>query len=291
MKLQHSILSALLLLSTQLNAQTLLIAKGWQLLGTGVDVTDLSQFSNHAVYAYKDSNWVAYNTTESGFGTLTSLSSGEGFWINGEASDTITLSGTENSNNTLDVQSGWQLVAATNEICSSQLFSADSVNAVFGYENSTWKLYEPTSTTTDYSLLSTISKGSGFWINTSKSATLTPTLTITGSISDGYVKDARLEIASLETGSAISIIASSGSSESSLDNGIFTISILDPNDGGYVISSTAGTDESTGESYEGVLKSAISTDSCSAQTEVSQNITPITTLVAETVLVSTNTNS
>ena len=291
MTMKHSVISLLLMLSMQTNAQTLLIAKGWQLLGTGVAVTDLSQFSTHEVYAYKNANWVAYNATSSGFETLTSLNAGEGFWVNGADSETITLSGTEDTNTSLTVQSGWQLLAARNEICSAQLFGSDGVNAVFAYENSSWKLYEPTSTTSDFSQLSTITKGRGFWLNSSKSTTLIPTLTVTGSISDGYVKDARIEIASLETGSSLSIVADNNSSEASSDNGLFTISILNPDDGGYVISSTSGTDESTGESYEGVLKSVISTDNCEAQVQVSQNITPITTIVAETVLDTKNTNS
>jgi len=291
MKIKHSIIPFVIMLSMQINAQTLQIAKGWQLLGTGVAVTDLSQFSTHEVYAYKNNNWEAYNVTNSSFQKLSSLNVGEGFWVNGTDSETITLSGTEDTNSSLNVKSGWQLVAATNQICSSQLFTSDSVNAVFSYENSTWKLYEPTSTTSDFSQLSTISKGSGFWINSSKETTLIPTLTITGSISDGYVKDARLEIASLETRSSVSIIADNNSSEISSDNGLFTISILNPDDSGYVISSTSGTDESTGESYEGVLKSVISTDSCSAEVKVNQNITPITTLVTETVLDTKSTNS
>jgi len=291
MIMKHSIVPLLLMLSIQTNAQTLLIAKGWQLLGTSVSVTNLSQFSTHEVYAYKNSNWAAYNATGSGFETLTSLNAGEGFWVNGADSETITLTGTEDTNTSLAVQSGWQLLAARNEICSAQLFGSNGVNAVFAYENSSWKLYEPTSTTSDFSQLSTITKGKGFWLNSSKSTTLTPTLTITGSISDGYVKDARIEIASLETGSSLSIVADNNSSEASSDNGLFTISILNPDDGGYVISSTSGTDEATGESYEGVLKGVISTDSCEAQVEVSQNITPITTLVAETVLDTKNTNS
>jgi len=291
MKIKHSIIPILIMLTMQINAQTLLIAKGWQLLGTGVAVTDLSQFSTHEVYAYKNANWAAYNVANSGFATLSSLDSGEGFWINGTDSETITLSGTEDTNRSLTVKSGWQLVAATSQICSSQLFASDSVNAVFSYENNAWKLYEPTSTTSDFSQLSTISKGSGFWINSSKETTLVPTLTITGSISDGYVKDARIEIASLETGSSISIVADNNSSEASSDNGLFTISIMNPDNGGYIISSTSGIDESTGESYEGILKGVISTDSCGAEVQVSQNITPITTLVAETVLDTKSTNS
>jgi len=273
----------LLFLSNLLPAQTIYTAKGWQILGAKVDITDFSKFSG-TIFAYQNNNWLRYDSSNKSSATLSSISSGEGFWFNATDSSTVVLNGTDIATNSINVKSGWQLKAAINDICSAQLFNNDNIISVYSYNGSNWKLYNPKQTNSSQALLSYIRSGEGFWINSTSSTTLTPTLTITGAITDGYVKDARLEIASLNSNQTVSILSSSTSNSISNNNGAFRITIENPDSNGYVISSSSGTDEATGEDYEGVLKSVISTDECKADITIKQNITPITTLVAQSVL-------
>jgi len=295
MKIKNLTLVILFLFSIQLHAQTLLIAKGWQMLGAQVDITDINTtFTNNIVYAYQNGGWSALNSNEEGVSELTKISAGEGFWLNGVDSATIVLPGNDNTDSSINLTSGWQIKAAKNSLCSSQIFADSSVQSVYRFVDNNWKVYEANSASTEYPLLTTLEAGNGFWINSTKETTLHPTLTVSGNVVDGYIKDAKLEVASLATGNSLSILSSTSSSVLSSDNGAFSLSIANTSadtSSGIVITSTSGTDEATGETYEGLLKTVISTEGCQTSNELTQNITPITTLVTESVVDSQNTKS
>ena len=259
-------------------SQTLNIKTGWQLLGAKVTISDTSILNKHRVFAYQNGTWVS--NVDKTSTTLSSIDSGEGFWVNANTDETIKLTGTQNSAKTIDIVSGWQLKAAHSKICNSYLFDKNSVKSVFNFSSNSWKYYDPSGSPHNYQKSETISEGEGFWIYGNNSASLTPKLTVSGKVIDGYVKDARLEIASLDTGDSISIVSNTTDAD-----GSYNIVIENPTSNAYVIQSSTGIDQSTGESYEGIMKAIVSTNGCSGASSktTSQNITPITTLVSDAV--------
>jgi len=259
-------------------SQTLNIKTGWQLLGAKVTISDTSILNKHRVFAYQNGTWVS--NVDKTSTTLSSIDSGEGFWVNATNPETIKVTGAQNGAKTVDIVSGWQLKAAHSKICNSYLFDKNSVKSVFNFSSNSWKYYDPSGTPHNYQKSETINEGEGFWIYGNNSASLTPKLTVSGKVVDGYVKDARLEIASLDTGDSISITSNTTDAD-----GSYNIVIDNPTSNAYVIQSSTGIDQSTGESYEGIMKAIVSTNGCSGASSKtsSQNITPITTLVSDAV--------
>lgn len=71
---------------------------------------------------------------------------------------------------TVNVQSGWDLFGASEDISSMTPFDAACVKSVYAYQNGSWRIY-PTSD--DTQKITSIAKGRGFWVNGNSACTIT----------------------------------------------------------------------------------------------------------------------
>ncbi len=170
-------------------AATLSLSNGWNLVGTKIEITAGEKFSESSafssVWKWENSNWAVYLPGEAspgeyaaakGFGNLSTISPGEGFWVNSKGSQEVTIEGTETSSDSITVVSGWNLKALTSStsINVNSLFSdSNKFASIWKWTGSNWSVYLPGQNTQTYatakgfSVLSTISPGEGFWVNAS----------------------------------------------------------------------------------------------------------------------------
>jgi len=69
---------------------------------------------------------------------------------------------------TITVSQGWKLLGATENISNMAIFTQDCVSSVWVYNNSNWSSYEPSKA----SLVTSIAKAKGFWVNFKSCSTL-----------------------------------------------------------------------------------------------------------------------
>ena len=118
-----------------------------------------------------------------GFNVLSSLSPGEGFWLNSLSSETVSISGTAGSGS-LSVTAGWNLLGLkgdqTKTITVLISGNESSTVSVWKWENNTWSVYlagendggAAYAQTKGFNELSSIGPGEGFWFNAGGSITL-----------------------------------------------------------------------------------------------------------------------
>jgi len=160
---------------------------GWNLLSSNIafSVTDkLSDDTKFAsVWKWESGGWAVYLPGEEiqgdyagakGFEGLSTISPGEGFWVNSVGSETFSISGTPTTGS-LTLTSGWNLVglksdqgvAVTTFISENQ----EDIISIWKWQSGAWAVYLPGQDTQDYadskgfSVLSNIEPGEGFWVN------------------------------------------------------------------------------------------------------------------------------
>ena len=281
-----------LLLSVTINylfASEVIIEKGWQLLGAQSKITDMSIFDKdgiNSVFSYKNGLFLGYpknSSTE----LLSEVLAGEGYWINTSKSITLNFDDSSALNvgdiYGVNVVKGWRLLGAFQNLCVNHIFNNSSIQSVWTYDSSSvWKQYTQSNKTE----LIEIPKGQGYWVNSDEELLLMPYFEISGNIADGYIKDARLEIASLDTGKTVPIVTnptslSSTTSVQSDTSGIFSVYINSNSASSYVIRTVGGNDESSGEKFEGVLKGIVPNLGCAKPDTAVRHITPISTMVSK----------
>ena len=266
-------------------SQSFSVTNGWNLHGAKHSITDLTVFdtsSINSIWSYKGGAWETYSASSS-TNSLSLIDAGHGFWIKGNRVGTI-LSGSATADlSTHTVKDGWSLLGAKSDFCPAHLFNNSAVKVVWAQDDSgSWKEYSPGVTSASLDL---VKKGQGFWVSGSKDANLSALLELNGNIVDGYIKDARIEISSLDTGEVLPVIASrSGESKlnevNSSSDGAY--SFLIPGSAsisGYVIKTNGGLDRGSGEIFEGTLQSVVLNPGCGS-TSITRHITPVTTIVA-----------
>jgi len=268
-----------------LSFQSFGVTNGWNLHGAIHSINDLTVFdtsSISSIWSYKANTWETYPSNGSN-STISSIDAGNGFWLKGNRVGTI-LSGSATADlSTHTVKSGWSLLGAKSDFCPAHLFNNSAVKVVWAQDDSgNWKEYSPGVTSASLDL---VKKGQGFWVSGSKDANLSALLEINGNVIDGYIKDARIEISSLDTGKVLPVIASrSGEGKLNEVNSSFNgaYSFLIPssaNTSGYVVKTVGGLDRSSGETFEGTLQSVVLNPGCGSSS-VTRHVTPVTTIVA-----------
>jgi len=268
-----------------LSSQSFGVSNGWNLHGAKYSITDLTVFdtsSISSIWSYKASSWETYPANGSN-STISSIDAGSGFWLKGNRVGTI-LSGSATADlSTHTVKDGWSLLGAKSDFCPAHLFNNSAVKVVWAQDDSgSWKEYSPGVTSASLDL---VKKGQGFWVSGSKDANLSALLEINGNVIDGYIKDARIEISSLDTGKVLPVIASrSGESKlnevNSSSNGAYSFLIPgSASTSGYVVKTVGGLDRSSGETFEGILQSVVLNPGCGSSS-VTRHVTPVTTIVA-----------
>lgn len=192
------------------SAQTQTLPPGWSMVGndTGADLNVPIVFGNAttptaisssvvSVWSWNNaqSSWnfhapsmtadaLANYAAVKGYSVLTSLSPGDGYWVNAKSAFTrMTGSGTNSTG--IQINSGWNLVSTAVAIDGLKYLFGDAdtpssissgVITVWSWDNanSRWNFFAPSMTaqqvsdyaqTKGYGVLTSIAKGQGFWIN------------------------------------------------------------------------------------------------------------------------------
>jgi len=178
----------LLVFAGTAGAATISLTNGWNLMSSRIEITVNDTFSDDTVFSsvwkWDNGNWAVYlpgegttgeYATAKGFSNLSTISPGEGFWVNSNGSLYVSVAGDEVSSDSISVVSGWNLkgLTSSSSIKVNALFSDSSKFAsVWKWESSSWAVYLPGevtpgqyATAKGFSQLSTISPGEGFWVN------------------------------------------------------------------------------------------------------------------------------
>ena len=176
------------------------MAANWNLLSLPVVTTDpsvdnlLSGVMDNIISVWKwaDGDWAVYLPGEAdkgaayasskNFGLLTDITCGQGFWVNSNIVQTLTVSGTQPANSSCSLTEGWNLIGlksnqsqAITDLISGQESKIDSI---WKWENNNWAVYLPGQDTAAYAtgkgfdVLADIEPGEGFWVNANEAITL-----------------------------------------------------------------------------------------------------------------------
>jgi eukaryotic-like serine/threonine-protein kinase len=165
------------------------LVQGWNLKSARVAITVADTFSSAgsfaSVWKWESGGWAVYLPGETtpgeyaaakGFNPLTTISPGEGFWVNSKGTQTsVTIMGTPVDTDAIYLEEGWNLkgLKADSSIIVSSLFAnATKFASVWKWESGGWAVYLPGEETQgDYakakgfSQISSITPGEGFWVN------------------------------------------------------------------------------------------------------------------------------
>ncbi|RLB89870.1 MAG: hypothetical protein DRH26_10715, partial [Deltaproteobacteria bacterium] len=165
------------------------LVQGWNLKSSRIAITIADTFSSAdsfaSVWKWENGGWAVYLPGEKtqggyaeskGFTTFSTISPGEGFWVNSKGTQTsVTITGTQVDIDTISMVDGWNLkgLKAESSIIVSSLFANSTKFAsVWKWESGGWAVYLPDeetqgtyATAKGFSLLSSISPGEGFWVN------------------------------------------------------------------------------------------------------------------------------
>lgn len=173
------------------------LVPGWNLLTlplTSAD-TSVTQIINGiktqvtSVWKWSGNTWAVYlgpNVAADGgalyassksFGLLTTLSPGEGFWLNATSAATLNYSGSSPTNPTLTLAPSWNLVGlkTTKQIPIGEVAYSfgRTITSLWSWHNAQWAVTLPTeydggagyAKSKGFDLLQTIEPGQGFWVN------------------------------------------------------------------------------------------------------------------------------
>lgn len=153
---------------------------GWSLLGLGSDMNvtntqwDTLFGASKIVWKYKDNTWRAYSSLDaiktaiasSHVSTFDTLSAGEGFWIQSDTNQTVSIDVNETAYQlTIPTTKGWHLKATPKSIAVTS-FSANRTDIayVWAYRNGTWVLWVRDGLQRGFERLDTINAHEGFWV-------------------------------------------------------------------------------------------------------------------------------
>ena len=161
---------------------------GWNLISLpkiqeASDVLDVMQmvgYNLNSVWTYEDGIWKRYDLTGPSFlNDLITMEPGKGYWIDMESDDCLDelyLTGSELTDKSIPVASGWNLVGYNSLNSTSVTDAMDSVpgnwNSVWTYENGKWKRYDLLGEVF-LNDLETLVPGKGYWIDMKSDATWT----------------------------------------------------------------------------------------------------------------------
>ena len=148
-----------------------------------------------SAWKWKDDNWAIYlpgfsqeqldaYVTSKGFSQMTGIYCGEGFWINSNTSQTLTVSGTQPADTSCYLTKGWNLIGLKSNQAKSitNLISGNEnqIASVWKWDSGTWAVYLPGQTDggaayaigKGFNELSIINPGEGFWMNCTEAVKL-----------------------------------------------------------------------------------------------------------------------
>lgn len=179
------------------NAASLDFVSGWNLASSPVPVNTAEIFANQdsfiSIWVWRSENWEVYLPGEAdhglyaaqkGFGLLTTINPGEGFWVKATSASSITTPGTPVYGD-LSFSNGWNLVGLKDNksiTVADFLAGKSEIISLWKWQNGKWAVYLPGevnpglyATSQGFSQFTAINPGEGFWVNMQK--TLGPTIT------------------------------------------------------------------------------------------------------------------
>ncbi|MBT5324067.1 MAG: hypothetical protein HOJ96_01905 [Campylobacteraceae bacterium] len=190
--MKKTLILSSIITATLLSAQTLSLEGNWSLKGTSSDISidNLNYACIDTVWTYSNNIWNAYspnsaiqakinsNTTIS---ELSSISKGQGFWINANQNCDIEIDLGTTTNYILSGNT-WNLLGTGENIDFSTLDS-ESINLVWKYQNNSWQAYSPNTntaniiTSANIDTITNINSGDGFWVHTNDELNITTSTT------------------------------------------------------------------------------------------------------------------
>jgi hypothetical protein len=160
-------LASLVFLSSVLCANELDVKSGeWNLVGATQDInlSSLGLNNGDTLWHYKNGDWYCHiEGYESSFNKLTSLNSGEAFWI--KSIDDINISMGTGAETALE--SGWNMMTPTvSDINISEYAQENDVQFAFAYQDGVWSAYSQNgiTQTVGFDSLETIKPADGVWV-------------------------------------------------------------------------------------------------------------------------------
>jgi hypothetical protein len=137
-----------------------------------------------AVYLPGDEDGGAAYASSKGFGQLTEIGCGEGFWVNSSINQNLSVSGSQLADTSCSLTEGWNLIGLKSDEAKSiaDFVSGNETNiaSIWKWEGSNWAVYLPAENdggtayaqSKGFTLLENIEPGEGFWVNASQQITL-----------------------------------------------------------------------------------------------------------------------
>ncbi len=126
-----------------------------------------------SVWSY-NGGWKVYDPANPDFSDLNTMEAGKGYWINMSETGNISVAGSA-AVGAIQLSQGWNLVGlnASESLATASAIASISgkVISVWAYGDTGWKVYDPQNP--DFSDLTTMDTGKGYWINTTGSCTWT----------------------------------------------------------------------------------------------------------------------
>ena len=165
---------------------------GWNLVSSGIGFNVIQKCSDETKFAsawkWEGGAWAVWIPESvmsvedldnyiagKGFVLLENINCGEGFWVNSNTNQSLTVSGTQPSNTSCLLDSGWNLIGLKSSEAKSitTLISGntDNIASVWKWDSGAWAVYLPGGGTEAYaeskgfSVLENIEPGEGFWVN------------------------------------------------------------------------------------------------------------------------------
>lgn len=167
------------------------LVNGWNLVSsltpiTAVSTTFASKQLFTSVWAWDQGvgKWDVFLPEETtaggyaaskGFGSLTALNPGQGFWVNSNGAQTLTVIGSKATTDTISLSDSWNLkgLSSATPIEVATVFNdASKYASVWTWTGTTWAVFIPEesvsgsyATSKQFEPLKIISPGQGFWVN------------------------------------------------------------------------------------------------------------------------------
>ena len=184
------LLTTLFLFSTSMADTTLLVKKGWQLIGSAIPLSDMSKFQENEVeqvwhFDAREQKWLGYSPnsttqakiTANNISKLDSLKNWHGFWVKSKQEWTLTLpttslskapSNANNSNDTIELKKGWNLISLpVDAVLSADIFKDMTV---WKYNpNQEWEVFDKDENLKEnFPKLAHIKNSDGIWVKAQK---------------------------------------------------------------------------------------------------------------------------
>jgi len=196
--------------NVQAATKTIPLVSGWNLINTPIQPTStgiadvLSGISYASAWSWDaaQSKWRVYLPDEAtpgtyaaskGFAELSTISAGEGIWVNVTTAATLTIGGAAPGTTDHTLVKGWNLIGSKKDESKTvssvlSMLTTSGVNAqtlwAWDADNATWDVAIPSYTSTElatyiggkgFNAMAAIASTSGFWVNTSDGASVTET--------------------------------------------------------------------------------------------------------------------